>query len=620
MKILSLRIRSIRSIDELDLNEIPDVVILAGPNGSGKSSVLDAIRAFKAAHATAVTDFLNEAGQSINYHFGNIAGDYPNLVAMDADEGSVEATIEVSERERATLDLPSTTLTGRVVFSGAAPNASPSGDDTQHLRELFGRFSDGMEHIPASRRFNPREVTSLNFASSAAMEERLRWSDQTAEKFQKFKADLFMWHYWDLANPPEGKTRIDAIADVVADFLVDKKFLGVRMGQGEIPSFAVETSRGIHEIDHLSSGEKEVLMTLGSLAARRRDGSVVLWDEPDLHLHGTAEARLSAFIDDLSAHENQVWVATHSPEVINSVDTDRRFLVRLPGGEAGKNVGHLVSGSDEKVSTLASIGASLYVQTVFRKIVWHEGPTDEALLLAFNPDLRRHAAFIAAGGGAAVTSISAHSADLVGKALKDSTFIAIRDRDSDLDIPDETGTAQARMFVWRRREIENYLLDPATIKSVHDDHRLLDRFDTEDDVRQELRSIADAKLDWVVVKTTERRINAALAARTRVTIDGDDPGQSLADSRAEMIGQLDADLAETDMRRIHASTDAETRSGWDDDWASLCPGKQVLAEFHRRHVGGHMSYAQYCDTLAQTMARENRVPEDISTVITAIES
>ena len=619
MKIRSLRICSIRSIDELELDEIPDVVILAGPNGSGKSTVLDAIRAFKAAHATAVTEFPNDRGQLQTYSFGNVASDYPNLVSVNADSGTVTMTIALSEDEMQELGIGEAEISGSVVFSGPG-NASTTGEQTTQLRQLFRQFPERLEHLPASRRFDRGQVTNLQLGSSAAMEARLRWSDKTTDKFQNFKSDLLMWDYLDSKLPRPGLSRIDGVKRVIKDFLVNKEFRGVEFREGMVPKFSVDTPRGVHEIEDLSSGEKEILMTLGTLVARELGHATVLWDEPDLHLHGTAEARLPAFIGDLSAQRNQVWVATHSPDVINSVDLDRHFLVHLPGGEAGENVGRRVLGSDEKVSTLADIGASLYVQTVFRKIVWHEGPTDEALLLAFNPDLRRHAAFIAAGGGAAVTSISAHSADLVGKALKDSTFIAIRDRDSDLEIPDETGTAQARMFVWRRREIENYLLDPATIKSVHDDHRLLDQFDTEDDARQELRSIADAKLDWVVVKTAERRINAALAARTRVTIDSDDPGQSLAVSRAEMIRQLDADLAETDMRRIHASTDAETRSGWNDDWASLCPGKQVLAEFHRRHVGGHMSYAQYCDTLAQTMARENRVPEDISTVITAIES
>ena len=63
MRIEEIDVEAIRSIDRFQATGLGDVIVLAGPNGSGKSSLLDAIRAFKAACATAVHQFEVRPGQ-----------------------------------------------------------------------------------------------------------------------------------------------------------------------------------------------------------------------------------------------------------------------------------------------------------------------------------------------------------------------------------------------------------------------------------------------------------------------------------------------------------------------------------------------------------------------------
>ena len=62
MRIEYLLIRNFKSIRELEINDIEDVLILVGRNNAGKSVVLDAIRAVTGDYEVSLRDF-NEALQ-----------------------------------------------------------------------------------------------------------------------------------------------------------------------------------------------------------------------------------------------------------------------------------------------------------------------------------------------------------------------------------------------------------------------------------------------------------------------------------------------------------------------------------------------------------------------------
>lgn len=47
MKITALKIKNFKSLKNVHMADIPDIIVLAGPNGIGKSSILEAILCFK---------------------------------------------------------------------------------------------------------------------------------------------------------------------------------------------------------------------------------------------------------------------------------------------------------------------------------------------------------------------------------------------------------------------------------------------------------------------------------------------------------------------------------------------------------------------------------------------
>ena len=81
-------------------------------------------------------------------------------------------------------------------------------------------------------------------------------------------------------------------------------------------------------LDGLSSGEKEIIATLFMIWHYTRDSSsIVLIDEPELHLNAQWHRR---FITELTriAPGNQYFIATHSADIMGSVQRECRILLR----------------------------------------------------------------------------------------------------------------------------------------------------------------------------------------------------------------------------------------------------------------------------------------------------
>ena len=79
--------------------------------------------------------------------------------------------------------------------------------------------------------------------------------------------------------------------------------------------------------DGLSSGQKEIVSTLFLIWHYTQERpAVVLIDEPELHLNAQWHGKFVNSLFDLAAH-NQYIVATHSVDVMASIEKDRRLLL-----------------------------------------------------------------------------------------------------------------------------------------------------------------------------------------------------------------------------------------------------------------------------------------------------
>ena len=137
------------------------------------------------------------------------------------------------------------------------------------------------------------------------------------------RADLF-----ELSEVENPDTAIDQLNDLL-EFYAGGRISKLRPGGDNTVDFRIRPDGGGESFtfDGLSSGQKEIISTL-FLVWYHTQGrpSVVLIDEPELHLN-TQWHR--SFINKLFelAPRNQYIVATHSVDVMDSVEQDRRLIL-----------------------------------------------------------------------------------------------------------------------------------------------------------------------------------------------------------------------------------------------------------------------------------------------------
>ncbi|WP_437728041.1 AAA family ATPase [Sorangium sp. So ce861] len=73
-------------------------------------------------------------------------------------------------------------------------------------------------------------------------------------------------------------------------------------------------------LDQLPSGERQCVMLLGEIARRKRPHGVLIIDEPEISMHPTLQRQLLSQLRRVARLlDMQVFLATHSPEIVRSV-------------------------------------------------------------------------------------------------------------------------------------------------------------------------------------------------------------------------------------------------------------------------------------------------------------
>ena len=120
------------------------------------------------------------------------------------------------------------------------------------------------------------------------------------------------------------------LREIFSDFFGPKVLLGFSKLEAEL-QIAVRTPHGDHDIDQLSSGEKELFFIFVNLFRIRKLPWVILYDEPERHLNAGLETRIIPALDRLQTR-NQLWFATHGVELIGSVPMQEIVALKKQAG------------------------------------------------------------------------------------------------------------------------------------------------------------------------------------------------------------------------------------------------------------------------------------------------
>lgn len=329
--------RSLRSVrwpeDGLGWDGVPDTVLVGGINGSGKTTLLETI--------FGVVSFMIgwEAPEDTETRALEVLPLGAGFVALQLDTGAgigYGATIRseriagLRKRERQMeIHLPKPSEPGQARVH--IPFSDEVRADRQELADMC-RKPDGphLLYFPTDRAV-PIPVTRFKRPGSSDLDASpiYRYS-APAEWEQSVEAVLYDARWRDLnakeQGDPASAVNFKAYEDALSEFFGDtKRFVWDRNGV-----LHVETKHGDrHPLSSLSSGEKQVLLFVAELFRRWTPGSLVLLDEPELHLHESWLAALWGALRRLQRERGgQVIVTTQSNYLFGLGGAGSRVVLR----------------------------------------------------------------------------------------------------------------------------------------------------------------------------------------------------------------------------------------------------------------------------------------------------
>jgi predicted ATPase len=218
----------------------------------------------------------------------------------------------------------------------------------------------------------------------------------------------------------------------------------------------------------LSSGEQEVIKVLFDVARKDIRHSVIIVDEPDLHLHPTLTFKLIETLKNIGNHTNQFIFLTHSSDLISTyyLTGDVYFIDQKADGA---NQAHRLSDLSHEHKEVASlVGQNLGLFAVGKKLVFVEGEESSIDRLAYqkisqivDPEIR----VIPAGSVFNIMTLSSIE-EQIRKAIFGIELYMIRDRDGLSDTQVSALEKNGRIKCLKRRHIENYFLDDEVLFKV----------------------------------------------------------------------------------------------------------------------------------------------------------
>lgn len=270
---------------------------------------------------------------------------------------------------------------------------------------------------------------------------------------------------------------------------------------------------------------------------------IVLVEEPEVHLHPGLEFAVHTYLQEKSKTK-QIFITTHST---NFVDTAApRNIYLLSRDSLGISSCRSLAGDEMPTLIPAELGLRLSTVFMFDRLIFVEGPTDEAIIrhlaTKLNKDLSGAGiAFVQLGGIDNFAHYAAESTlDFLSRRQVKMWFFVDRDEKDNLEIERMKGKLgdSAQLFVLQRRQLENFLIEEDAVLCFIDGK--LGNRPTSDAYRAALAEACEELKDKIVQIYLEKRLLKPVYLRRRGS-EG-----AIAERIASKITELNNRLGEID--------------------------------------------------------------------------
>ena len=424
----------------------------------------------------------------------------------------------------------------------------------------------------------------------------------------------------------------DTLRELFDRFFPGKDFQGVTANsQGELEFAVTVHGSDKHDINDLSSGEKEILFGYLRLRNNAQRQSIILLDEPELHLNPKLIQGLPQFYEKYVGTDldNQIWTVTHSDaflrEAISSSGTKVLHMRESALETPGQNQILEITGKKEEENAILELIGDIAGYRPGGKVVVFEGEDsefDKRMTAKLFPNFDRKMNFVSGGNRATVRRLHEvldSQADEGGRL----TF-SIVDKD---DTGSEDANESRGMYTWDVYHIENYLLEPKYILEVLQRASLNgSSFESEKEVEEILRSIAEDHVESIVEAWIRSHAYAAIrnAIRLKDGTAGVNPATKVSGSvkrSSHKINTLvDTDLSEGTLSGLASERREQLKAALQsDEWKRVFRGRDILSSFVSKY-GKNLNYQAMRDILVNTMAEDGHRPSGMLKILAAIDT
>lgn len=692
MKIRNLEITNFKAIKQISIQDLSDTIVIAGPNGCGKSCIFDAIRLLKSLYGGHNQNEVQQWFGEFQIDMRTIKEDVRRILNDKTSPLKIKISFELDETERNYLRTNHREIIEKSIWDSILPEdrryngaASIPAADIRHHRpsvdartvqrsealmsKLDDRFHVGEVLISPDGEirltqspvlevcftvYDPKNIGLIDYHSAGRTYDRetigginlnIETSEQRmknhalynwANKYKNVKSEMAGSYIRELlakeANVELGEhfDSISTLQELFRIFFPGKSFLGPQPTADGQLNFPVELDDGsIHDINELSSGEKEVLYGYLRIQNTSPRNSILLLDEPELHLNPRLIMGLPKFYQKhLGAkNNNQLWLITHSDTMLRETVGEPDFSVFHMRSSINLNNQPQIeqlNAQNELEAVFIDLVGDLAAFSPSSKVVIFEGGGDSdfdvKLVSTLFPSIVEKLNLISGENKTKVRALHKILTKAAENDVLPYKFFSIVDKDSENTERSEVSSE----YKWDVYHIENYLIEPKYIRIVANDIRAMGEQFSESDINDLLRQSADNSLNALLVHELRIKLNAELMNCISLginpeTSDVADEFYSAIDRSHQRLQsslgtELSLDKIHEHQRLITQKLSAELASG---DWIKTFRGRDILRNFVSRS-GLSVSYEMFRNLIISRMRDDGYEPEGMRVVLNNI--
>lgn len=403
-------------------------------------------------------------------------------------------------------------------------------------------------------------------------------------------------------------------------------------------SFPVETKGGSrHDLDDLSAGEKEILYGYLRIRNSAPRFSIILIDEPELHLNPRLIRGLPQFYrKNLGlALDNQIWLVTHSDALLREAVGKEGFHVYhmqpcsivSPSGTIGVSLNQLkpMEVKSDVDLALTEIVGDLAAFQPDRKVVIFEGggdaDFDRWMTATLFPEFSSEFNLISGSNKNKVRALFEVLNRAFEKGEIKTRFFAIVDSDYDQE---GASSKAVKCHEWPVYHIENFLLDPSILSEVVSPmyQDAVSREDVFETLKNCARTTVAKAIRHKVTEYASRLLTSAIDLG--FDLSSADVASAIHDASIRSI-ERSVDLKKTELSHeslVGVAEEAKAKieaSFSDGSWLLTLPGRDILKAYSNTLPNG-ISHETLRYMIVNKMADTGYQPVGMQTTLNLIRS